>query len=136
MKKLLLTAAVAVGMTATINAKSKFQLNENELQTLITQSTEMTVGDIEKDFSNAVHYKATVAPEKTKGGYLLRAFFCGGIALHRYYMGTNQKWMWAMYFCIPVVGGINACVDFWGVLFNAIDYKKYANNDKYIVWMD
>jgi hypothetical protein len=40
-----------------------------------------------------------------------------------------------MYFCIPVVGGVTACVDFWWVVFKGDDaLKKYKGSDKYMVW--
>jgi len=51
-------------------------------------------------------------------------------------MGTNNKWMWALYCCIPIVGEITNFVDFWASVFISDFYKKYENNDKYIVWLD
>jgi len=137
MKKLLITGAAIVCVFANVNA-SKFKIDESALNQLLSQSTEITVQELNSQFlRQSLEMNATFAlPEKTRGGYLIRAFFCGGIALHRYYMGTNNKWMWALYFCIPVVGNVTACVDFWGAVFNPDFYKKYANNDKYIVWLD
>jgi hypothetical protein len=137
MKKLLITGSAIIGIFANVNA-SKFKIDESALNQLLSQSTEITVQELNSQFlSQSLEMKATFAlPEKTRGGYLVRAFFCGGIALHRYYMGTNNKWLWALYFCVPVVGEVTACVDFWGAVFDADFYKKYENNDKYIVWLD
>lgn len=137
MKKLILSVGATLILVTSVNATSRFQIDEKKLESLIVQSSEMSVQEIEQSFQNTIEYKhAALNPEQTRGGYLLRAFFCGGIALHRYYMGTNQKWMWAMYFCIPVVGGVTSCVDFWGAVFDKDFYLKYKNNDKYIVWLD
>lgn len=138
MKKLILSAAVATGLVAGLNAKSKFQIDETKLAALETQVKEISVNEVDNYLSETTSVKFALknAPEQTRGGYLLRAFFCGGIALHRYYMGTNNKWMWAMYFCIPVAGEITAFVDFWGAVFNKDFYLKYKNNDKFIVWLD
>ncbi|GAB4452537.1 MAG: hypothetical protein OHK0036_14260 [Bacteroidia bacterium] len=137
MKKLIFSVALATGLTAGINAKSNFQLDEKKLAAIEMQCVQVGADEIDGylgEISGSASLK--YAPEQTRGGYLLRAFFCGSIALHRYYMGTNKKGMWAMYLCIPVVGGVNACVDFWGAVFDKDFYLKYKNNDKYIVWMD
>jgi hypothetical protein len=137
MKKLLITGSAIIGIFANVSA-SKFKIDESALNKLLSQSTEITVQELNSQFLIQSHeMNANFAlPEKTRGGYLVRAFFCGGIALHRYYMGTNNKWLWALYFCVPVVGEVTACVDFWGAVFDADFYKKYENNDKYIVWLD
>ena len=64
-----------------------------------------------------------------------RAFFCGGIALHRDYMGTGGKSMWWFYLCVPVAGGVDACVDFWWVVFKGSEaMDKYKDNSKFFVW--
>ncbi len=137
MKKLIFSVALATGLVASINAKSNFQLDEKKLAVIEMQCVRVGADEIDSYLiENSGSASLKYAPEQTRGGYLLRAFFCGGIALHRYYMGTNNKWMWAMYFCIPVVGNVTACVDFWGAVFDKDFYLKYKNNDKYIVWMD
>ncbi len=136
MKKLIFTIILASGLAFAFQ-DSKYKLSEAELNKAITESQEVSFSQWA---GNTASYSASamlLAPNsQTRGGYLLRAFFGGGIALHRYYMGTNNKWMWAMYFCIPVVGDVTACVDFWGAVFDPDFYKKYANNDKYIVCLD
>lgn len=136
MKKVFLSIALSVGTMVLVNAKSKYEIDERKLEVVISQSQEITVNELEQKLESGLNKGSVLLPEQTRGGYLLRAFFCGGIALHRYYMGTNNKWMWAMYFCIPVVGGVTACVDFWGAVFDKEFYLKYKNNDKYIVWLD
>lgn len=138
MKKIFIILAAAFGMASSANAES-YTMDEKQLEQLFANSTEVSVGDFygaTTALNANVLSTMNLADSKTRGGYLLRSFFCGAIALHRYYMGTTRKSMWAMYFCIPVVGGINGCVDFWWAVFEADAYQKYANNDKYIVWLD
>jgi hypothetical protein len=137
MKRLTLMIALAVGSVFSANANS-YKLDEAQLEQNFAQATEVSFDQM---FASGIElqgadYVAMAAESKTRGGFLVRAFFCGGIALHRYYMGTSRGGMWAMYFCIPVVGGVNACVDFWWSVFDGTAYQKYANNDKYIVWLD
>jgi hypothetical protein len=140
MKKVVFYLIVLVGLPGVISA-SRFKISDAELNKVVLQSKEVSSQELSaslmKDISAFSMVKAGGGSgEKKRGGFLLRSFFCGFIALHRYYMGTNNKFMWAMYFCIPVVGEITNCVDFWGSVFNAEMYKKYENNDKYIVWLD
>jgi len=140
MKKVVFYLIVLVGLPGVISA-SRFKISDAELNKVVLQSKEVSSQELSaslmKDVSAFLMVKAGGGSgEKTQGGYLVRAFFCGGIALHRYYMGTNNKWMWALYLFIPLVGEITACVDFWGAVFISDFYKKYENNDKYIVWLD
>ena len=130
--------AAAVGISLTANA-GNFKMDEQELEQLFTNSTEV---GFDHFFASSVDLQGnmlsglSVQEGKTRGGYLIRSFFCGSIALHRYYMGTTRKGMWAMYCCIPVVGGLTGFVDFWWAVFEADAYQKYANNDKYIDWLN
>jgi hypothetical protein len=136
MKKLILSFALALGISATASA-NKYTLDENQVDNMFANSTEISFEQKMSSELSMINEAMIVkgSDTKTRGGYLLRAFFCGGIALHRYYMGTNKKAMWAMYLCIPVFGGINGCVDFWWVVFDKEAMDKYANNDKYVVWL-
>jgi len=138
MKKILSILALALG-SVTFAYSNKYQLNEKQVEDAFSKSTEVSYTEM---FSSEVNSLSLITTEmrsggtKTRGGYLLRSFFCGGIALHRYYMGTNRGAMWALYFCVPVAGGVAACVDFWGAVFDADFYQKYENNDKWFVWLD
>jgi len=136
MKKLTLIFALALG-SVTLNANN-YRLDEEQLEQTFAKATEVS---FEQMFTSHIDLQNSTlmtsgADSQTRGGFLLRSFFCGFIALHRYYMGTSRKAMWAMYFCIPVVGGINNLVDFCWSVIDGSAYQKYANNDKYIVWMD
>lgn len=137
MKKVFITTAIA--LTISSGAKSvnysKYEIDEKKIEKIVLETKELSSNEVVQYLESTSKIKVS-ATEQTRGGYLLRAFFCGGIALHRYYMGTNHSAMWAMYFCIPVVGGVTACVDFWGAVFDKDFYLKYKNNDKYIVWLD
>ncbi len=136
MKKLFYSIALVVGVTFASNA-SKFKISDAQLEKVVVQSTEISSQELSSLFmKESKKFEFATTDSKSRGDYLLRAFFCGGIALHRYYMGTSVSYMWAMYLCIPVVGGVTACVDFWGAVFEPDFYKKYENNDKYIVWLD
>jgi hypothetical protein len=136
MRKITLIFAMMFGCVF-LGTANNYRIDEQSLEQTFATSTEVT---FEQMFASEMMMQAfngsSADAAKTRGGYLVRAFFCGGIALHRYYMGTTRGGMWAMYFCIPVVGGVTACVDFWWAVFEDDAYTKYANNDKYMVWAD
>lgn len=137
MKKLALVLGLALGIGFGAQA-NKYKMDETKLAQTFENSQEVTFSDMYSADINAADMTSLnlKGDSKTRGGYLLRSFFCGGIALHRYYMGTGKKHMWALYFCVPVAGGVAACVDFWGAVFSKDFYKKYENNDKWFVWLD
>jgi hypothetical protein len=138
MKKLTLIIALAIG-SLSMTANDSFRMDESKLNQAFAQSIEVSFDEMYASNLPMVEndmFKSSADGEKTRGGFLLRAFFCGSFAIHRYYMGTTRGGMWAMYCCIPVVGGINGFVDFWWAVFESDAYTKYANNDKYIVWLD
>jgi hypothetical protein len=142
MKKLFLTLGLAAGMLFTSQAsESNYILDEQGVDQLIAQSTEVSFDNAVSDILSfdAQSNQLLVAPKgggsQTVGGYLIRAFFCGGFALHRYYMGTGGKSLWWFYLCVPVVGGVDACVDFWWVVFKGSEaMNKYKDNPKFFVW--
>jgi TM2 domain-containing membrane protein YozV len=128
MKKLLLVFAMSVAVVGSALANN-YKLDEASVDAAFTVSE-----DISLVASEGVSQLAMgTLDEPSKGGYLLRAFFCGFIGLHRSYMGTGGKALWYYYLCIPVYGGIVGCVDFWGVVFG-MDLNKYKNNPKFNVW--
>lgn len=137
MKKSLLVLGLALGIAFGAQA-GKYKLDEAQLDEAFAKSTEVSFNDVYAS-GTALDLNTTkmgAASTKTRGGYLLRSFFCGSFAIHRYYMGTTKKAMWALYFCVPVAGGVAACVDFWGAVFVADWYKDYEDNDKWFVWID
>lgn len=142
MKKILLIAALVGGFAASTFAKDTYKLNDASVDQMFAQASDITLTAASSDdMMGAVNTSASVdmsalatGGSQTKMGFLLRSFFCGFIALHRSYMGTDGRALWYMYLCIPVYGGIVNLVDFWSVVFG-VDYNKYKNNKKFTVWL-
>ena len=137
MKKLLFSLAFFTCLFATnLASASTYKVDEVAVDQLFSASDDVTFTASEEAYALMnPSTQAVTKGDKTVGGYLLRAFFCGEFALHRYYMGTGGKKLFWYYFCIPVVGGVTACVDFWWVVFKGSDaMNKYADNSKFIVW--
>jgi hypothetical protein len=138
MKKLVIISGLLFAFTGSSFA-SGYKLDEASVDNLFATANDVTLtAAVEaQDLSNAFGTSSVTADAKTVGGFLVRAFFCGGFALHRSYMGTGGKTLFWHYFCIPVVGGVTACVDFWWVVFKGEDaMNKFANNSKFMVWND
>ena len=116
-------------------AASEFKVDESSLDALFEQSKDVSA-TYTTDFITLSGTSSELDAQggKTVGGYLVRCFFCGGIALHRSYMGGEG--LWWKYFCIPIAGQVAALVDFWWVVIAGDDaLKKYSGNDAFFVWL-
>ena len=136
MKKVLILLLAFLPASLVVNA-SNYRINENEIEQLFAQSEEITLTQFNLQNLSGMGLLNVAPPDgaTTKGGYLVRAFFCGQFGLHRSYMGTGNKTLWYYYFCIPVYGGIVACGDFWWVVFKGdAALSKYKGNSKFNVW--
>ncbi len=137
MKKILFSLACLTCLfTTNFASASAYKVDEVAVDQLFSASDDVTFTASEE--ASALmnpSSQALTKGDKTVGGYLVRAFFCGSFALHRKYMGNGGKKLFWYYFCIPVVGEFTACVDFWWVVFKGSDaMDKYADNSKFIVW--
>lgn len=138
MKKIILVLGLAFSINFSANA-SKYKLTDVQLEQNFKVSQEVSFEEMYSADLTALNLtgsKMSASSSQTRTGYLLRSFFCGSIALHRYYMGTEKNYMWALYFCVPVVGEVAGFVDFFWVLFDKDAMSKYSNNDKYLVFLD
>jgi len=138
MRKVLFIFACVFAFSVSTKANN-FKLDDSKVDAIFAQSEDVSTtllnaenSSVEAMFNSSALAKGVDVNVK---GYLIRAFFCGGIALHRYYMGCGDKPMWAYYLCIPIAGGVAACVDFWWVIFEATAFDRYKDNDKFLVFM-
>lgn len=134
MKKITLALAFFVCLIGSSFA-SNYKVDETAVDQLFASSVDVTFtsGDL-----SAFDVNTNAAAGGTSvGGFLLRNFFCGFIALHRKYMGGDWNQLWWKYFCIPIAGGVANLGDFLYVLFVGQDaLDKYDGEDKWFVWID
>ncbi len=139
MKKILFSLAFLTCLfTSNLVSASNYKLDNVVVDELFASSEDVTfvLADQVPALTSAP-MSSLASGSQTVGGFLIRAFFCGGFALHRYYMGTGGKQLFWYYFCIPVVGGVTGCVDFWWVVFQGNDaMMKFKDNPKFMVWTD
>ena len=118
-------------MGAGVTFAGNYRLDEASINNAFDNATELTVAN-PFDVNAA---SMLTDEEPTKMGFLLRAYFCGFVGLHRSYMGTGGKTLWYYYLCIPVGGSVVGCVDFWGVVFKGDEFMaKFKDNPKWVVW--
>jgi hypothetical protein len=138
MKKIIFTFCLALLGVATF-ASNNYKLNENQVDAMFAQSTDQTASSFAAmDLASSNSLNLQAAGDGSKSGYLLRAFFCSSIGLHRLYMGIGNQSkgkMIAYYLCIPVWGGLVGCVDFWSVIFKSDKLSSYSNNEKFCVFL-
>lgn len=134
MKTLSLVILLVLGVTAISNANG-YKIDDSDIDAAFNSSADVTYSIGAAKFLKS----ETTSVEPTKGGYLIRSYFCGFIGLHRSYMGTAGETMWWKYFCASFVayGGIVNFVDFWGVVINGDEQlAKYKDNPKFVVWLN
>ncbi|MBI4930896.1 MAG: hypothetical protein HY841_09055 [Bacteroidetes bacterium] len=116
----------------------KYKVNDAAVDQLFAQSQDVSSALADGDMTLVnLNQPSTqvVGGGQTVGGFLLRSFFCGFIAIHRKYMGSDLGSLWWKYFCIPVAGGVANLGDFCWVLFKGNSaLSKYKGSDKWFVW--
>lgn len=135
MKKFILGLALIGGLfTANFASASSYKADDVSIDVLFDNSVDVT-STVNEMALGSMMSPQTVTGDQTVGGYLVRSFFCGFIGLHRSYMGTAGNTVWWWYFCVPVLGGVTNCFDFWWVVFKGDDaLSKYKDNGKLMVW--
>lgn len=133
MKKILVCLFAAATSAYSFAGTNDYVIDDAAVEAAFNQAEDITLSSASTISFTGASYLAQ--DEKSVGGFLLRSFFCGFIALHRSYMGTGGETMWWKYFCIPVVGGFTNCIDFWWVVFKGQEaLSKYKDNPKFMVW--
>ena len=143
MKKLLAIAALVGGFAASCFASTAYKIDDASVDQMFAQSNDVTmIATSCDDMMNSITTAAstdmaavTAGGSQSKGGYLLRACFCGWIALHRSYMGASGLWWKYLIVNCVGVGGILVGIDFWWVVFSSSALNKYKGNQKFLVFM-
>lgn len=140
MKKIILSLSLALGLgfsSYANSSNSQYFLNEESVETLISTSKEVPVSFLTLNDVSSTNGTMLMNGDKSKVVFLVLNFFLGGLAIHRYYMGTDGAWyMFLGYACVPVASSVANCGDFLYVLFGTSStHKEYANNKKWFVWM-
>lgn len=139
MKKLLFVFGFfAVSSLSFAGIGETYKVNDLAVDKMFEQSVDVSASLADEMALGGLNHPASIqasAGSQSVGGFLIRAFFCGGIALHRHYMGGDWGSLWWKYLCIPVAGGVAALGDFCWVLFSGdAALSKYKGNDKWFVW--
>jgi hypothetical protein len=139
MKKLFfILGFFAVSSLSFAGIGEKYKVNDAAVDQMFAESQDvssMVVYELNFASMNQSSSVQVAAGGQSVGGFLVRAFFCGGIALHRKYMGGDWGSLWWKYLCIPVAGGVAALGDFCWVLFSGNSaLNKFKGSDKWFVW--
>ncbi|MCX7987145.1 MAG: TM2 domain-containing protein [Bacteroidales bacterium] len=135
MKKFLL--ALSVIFVFAIGAKANYALNESNLDQAFAGATEVQIVNLissPEAMNLAGMNTYLLSSDKNAFVAAILAWFLGGFAIHRYYLGTKGS-MFFYYFCtFGGIFGIVPFVDFIVLLINSNDISKYVNNEKFIMW--
>jgi hypothetical protein len=131
MKKLFLIAVASLFIGSSFaSSTSSYVSDDTQIEQLFASSEDISLSSSDEATALMLNVNSVSANETTKGGFIVRAIFCGWIALHRSYMGT--KGLWWKYFC---TFGFVSCVDWVGVAIKGDEgLAKFKGNDKFWVW--
>jgi hypothetical protein len=131
MKKLFLIAVASLFIGSSFaSSTSSYVADDTQIEQLFASSEEVSLNSSDEATALMLNVNSVNGGDQTKTGFLVRAWFCGFIGLHRSYMGT--KGLWWKYFCTFNVIG---CIDFWGTVFKGDEFfSKFKGNDKFVAW--
>lgn len=137
MKKLILLFTVMFFCAAGL--KANYSINNQSVDQLFSNAMEIHLTSFALASSNAFDMAnygyAFSSCDKNAIVAALLAFFLGGWAIHRYYLGTKPT-MFFYYFCTcGGIFGVVPLVDFIMLLVDNKDISKYCKNEKFIMWM-
>ncbi len=136
MKRALLLISLFFAFAFT--TKANYVLNDAAIDQLFTNAYEVQLTSMLNN-ANTINLAGVnafyTASEKNAIVAALLAFFLGGWAIHRYYLGTKST-MFFYYFCTcGGIFGVVPLIDFIMLLVDSNDISKYCNNEKFIMWM-
>ena len=140
MKKIYAILVVVCGLFMSMNSAkaNSYVLDNASVDNLFAVATEVNLTSAISDgMSNAIDFSGTQAAftsDKNAIVAALLAFFLGGYAIHRYYLGTKSM-MFFYYFCTcGGIFGVIPLIDFIMILVDNKDISKYCNNENFIMW--
>lgn len=139
MKKVFSTLLIICGLFISLNSvkANSYVLDNSAVDNLFASATELNLNTVAFDGLNAMNFPqgtATLASDKNAIVAAVLAFFLGGYAVHRYYLGTKGT-MFFYYFCTcGGVFGVIPLIDFVMILVDNKDISKYCNNENFIMW--
>ncbi len=141
MKKILSVLTLALALTS-ISFANEYKLDENKVDGLFNQATEISINSLSTD-ANAAAFSSALPGDNNMVVKLIVALIIdyvglGFFGIHRYIIGTSgTMWLWYTITC----GGIFYLVpfiDFWVLLIDGLVLShgdKYANNQKFFMWI-
>jgi len=138
MKKIYAILVLMCGLFISMNTASanSYVLDNASVDNLFAVATEIDLSAAISE-TNGLDFGGTQAAfnsDKNAIVAALLAFFLGGWAIHRYYLGTKSM-MFFYYFCTcGGIFGVLPLIDFIMLLVDNKDISKYCNNENFIMW--
>ncbi len=131
MKKILsVLVLVFVGYMGTA-ASSDYFVNDAEVEHVLTTSVINDLNTTEFDLQTALA-TTSVKADKSVAVSAILAWFLGGLAIHRVYLGGKGGLILIYFITCGGIFGIVPLVDFFDIILGNMD--RYIDNDKFIVW--
>lgn len=142
MKKIcnILTISAVLALFCSVsfaNTNSSYKLDNASIDAMVDNAVEVSILNAASPL--AIHNStASLSAGSDPWVAFLLSWVVGWCGVHRHYLGTSDH-MWALYlFTCGGIFGIVTFVDWVVLLLGAIDddVSKYANNSKFLMWLN
>jgi len=135
MKKLiLLTAFCLVGFTGLVQASSLYQVNDAAIEATLQASSSVSFSIAEATALLSPTSATAVLAEKNPLVAIVLAFFLGGLAIHRVYLGGRGILILVYLITCGGIFGIVPLIDIIVLAINYDDISQYVGNSKFFMW--
>ena len=127
-KSLLLVVAMMFAVAGFSN--SKYTIDDNQVETVMSQATTVQLNLSAEDFLSAT----SIQEEKNPWIAVALDFFLGGLAIHRVYLGTPPGIIAGYFFTCGGIFGVLPLIDLIVLVINNEDISAYVNKKGLIMF--
>lgn len=135
MKKIFMLSLVGAMLLSisTMASTDKYRISDESVEAVFSASTLITT-----ELSSAVSFGTlgtdAVLAEKNPLVAIILAWFLGGVAIHRVYLGSKPILILGYAITACGIFGIVPIIDLVVLAINYDDISKYIGNNKYFMW--
>jgi hypothetical protein len=134
MKKLFLLFAVVLFAGSMEAAASSYRVNDEAIETVLSAATTVAFDVTATPLFAAPMGGTAIMADKNPWIAVVLAFFLGGIAIHRVYLGGTPVLILGYFITFFGIFGLIPFIDFIVLIINNQDISKYVGSNKFFMW--
>jgi len=134
MKKLFLLFAVVLFAGSMDAMASSYRVNDEAIETMLSAATAVAFDVTATPLFAAPMGGTAIMADKNPWIAVVLAFFLGGIAIHRVYLGGTPVLILGYFITFFGIFGLVPFIDFIVLIINNQDISKYVGSNKFFMW--